>query len=643
MQHLHGGSMKKRIFSVLLTLCMVLCFVPANVLAQGEGSMENIDIIGVGTQENPYFISTAEDLKAFRDIVNGENGQIKNEAACAVLTADIVLNEGSFDVNGNYTAGLIGTEPEQWTPIGDYKGTFDGQGHTIKGLYIQGNGKYTGLFSSLIYATVQNLTVEGYISHKTDASQSYVGGIAADSNDLTLKNCRNLCNIQVKGADDYHYVYAGGVSGYLYKSSVINCRNDGNITAENLALYSYCWAGGVTARVTASSVTASLNTGEIKTSGSNDIDYIGGIAGQMGGGATVSDCFNTGNVSGMHIAGGIVGHIADNYTADILYCYTTGKVSGDQSGTVVEVVQASPKSGKVVGWYLKGSAAQGFFENRNSSVSIETTACSARELANGTVLAALIKQRADGEHPWDAQGCKPLSGDVNDITELPVFLWQKLAFRHHGGTAYCNSKKVCEGCGESYGDIDLANHALNGKLEWTQTAADHLRKWSCCGMVTVEREAHKFNQGECSKCGYACLHADSDNNHICDLCSKVISDHAGEKATCVKKAVCNICKSEYGETDEKNHTNLKHADAKAATEHAEGNIEYWYCDDCGKYYSDAEATKEISKAETVIKKLPKPSQTGDASKTILRLMFIGAAAVGITVVNKKKNLNKENN
>ena len=143
------------------------------------------------------------------------------------------------------------------------------------------------------------------------------------------------------------------------------------------------------------------------------------------------------------------------------------------------------------------------------------------------------------------------------------------------------------------------------------------------------------------------------------------NEHTGGKATCRDKAKCEVCGAEYGELDPKNHTDLKHFPAKAATKTAEGNIEYWYCADCGKYYKDAKATQEITKAQTVTAKLPsdnntstggstgnnnKPSsnattspQTGDNSNFTLwiALLFIsGGAAIGTTVVSRKKKYNK---
>ena len=90
---------------------------------------------------------------------------------------------------------------------------------------------------------------------------------------------------------------------------------------------------------------------------------------------------------------------------------------------------------------------------------------------------------------------------------------------------------------------------------------------------------------------------------------------SGGNATCTEKAVCEYCGKAYGKTDSNNHTDLKHIDAKAATKTAEGNIEYWYCADCGKYYKDAKATQEITKEQTVTAKLPSDNNTSAGGST----------------------------
>ena len=114
--------------------------------------------------------------------------------------------------------------------------------------------------------------------------------------------------------------------------------------------------------------------------------------------------------------------------------------------------------------------------------------------------------------------------------------------------------------------------------------------------------------------------------------------HTGGTATCTERAVCEVCGKAYGEPDPKNHTDLKHNEAKAATEDAEGNIEHWHCEGCNKYYSDKDGTKEIKKADTVTAKLPKSPQTGDNSNLMLwiALLFISGGACTVLTVKRKK-------
>ena len=120
---------------------------------------------------------------------------------------------------------------------------------------------------------------------------------------------------------------------------------------------------------------------------------------------------------------------------------------------------------------------------------------------------------------------------------------------------------------------------------------------------------------------------------------------SGGKATCTEKAVCEVCGKAYGEPDPKNHTDLKHIDAKAATKTAEGNIEYWYCGGCDKYYSDKDGINEIKKADTVTAKLPgdpKSPRTGNASDLALwiSLLFVSGGVTGVTAALRKKKKHK---
>lgn len=128
-------------------------------------------------------------------------------------------------------------------------------------------------------------------------------------------------------------------------------------------------------------------------------------------------------------------------------------------------------------------------------------------------------------------------------------------------------------------------------------------------------------------------------------------DCSGGKATCRDKAKCAVCGKTYGKLDAENHADLKHIPAKAATWVAEGNIEYWYCEGCGRYFSDRDGTKEIRRADTVTAKRksssaaakpeddPKSPGTGDTSHLALWIALLlasGGAAIGTTVVSRKK-------
>ena len=120
-------------------------------------------------------------------------------------------------------------------------------------------------------------------------------------------------------------------------------------------------------------------------------------------------------------------------------------------------------------------------------------------------------------------------------------------------------------------------------------------------------------------------------------------DCAGGKATCTEKAICEVCGKAYGELDPKNHTDLKYIPAKAATEDAEGNIEYWYCKGCGKYFADSACTKEITAKDTVTgklssdKKSPKTGASGMFALCAALLLASGGTAAAISKRKKKKS------
>ena len=212
------------------------------------------------------------------------------------------------------------------------------------------------------------------------------------------------------------------------------------------------------------------------------------------------------------------------------------------------------------------------------------------------------------------------------------------------GTATCTSGRTCTDCG---GSSEPLGHDWGA---WTQNS-DEKTHTRICKRDTSHTETENCidanKDHKCDICDYIISEcADDNKDHKCDYCGKKLTEHTGGKATCKDKAKCEVCGAEYGELDAKNHTNLKHFPATAATKTTEGNIEYWYCEGCGKYYSDKDGTKGIKKADTVTAKLKddsKSPQTGDTSNLALwiALLFVsGGAAIGTTVVSRKKKYNR---
>ena len=235
----------------------------------------------------------------------------------------------------------------------------------------------------------------------------------------------------------------------------------------------------------------------------------------------------------------------------------------------------------------------------------------------------------------------------------------------HGGTADCTHKAVCTVCGGEYGEMAAHDFtAETAEEQYLKSAATctekatYYKSCAACGLSSKgTADEATFFSGNVLDHNWGAWTQNSDEKTHTRICKRNTSHtetencHGGT-ADCTHKAVCTVCGGEYGELDPKNHTNLKHFPAKAATKTTEGNIEYWYCSGCKKYYKDATATQEIKQADTVTAKLPggtvkpgadKSPQTGDNSNLLLwiALLFVsGGAAIGTTVVSRKKKYNR---
>lgn len=236
----------------------------------------------------------------------------------AKLLADITINE---DVSGSDAT----SQKYKWTPLGTdsskYTGTFDGNGHTISGLYINSTAANTGLFGYVGAAgEIKNVTISDSVITST---QNYTGAVVGDSKG-NITNCHTTATTRVTGAN-----YVGGIVGELDSNmSLAQCSNAGEVQGTGTSGY----AGGIAGRVqsnASNALTDSYNTGRI-----TGVANVGGIAGHLYNGGGIQNVYNTGSVSASKgVAGGIVGAfrygtLKNAYNAGLVEASTKGGVAG---------------------------------------------------------------------------------------------------------------------------------------------------------------------------------------------------------------------------------------------------------------------------------------------------------------------------
>ena len=378
--------MKKLLVLVFaIALCLgVLC---VGASADYSGAPETPD--GTGTVNNPYKIGTAEELYWFAQTVNGGDYD-----AHAKLTADITINTGVLNADGT----LNGTPTYTWTPIGEYvkggekayTGTFDGQDHTISGLYysVGGEGyKCVGLFGYVgSEGWVQNVNIaDSYISNNGAAGD--FGGVCGCNNGGTITNCSFSGSVTCNNSN----THVGGVCGWN-AGTTENCYNAGTVTSVG----SKASVGGVCGyNGNGSTIRNCYNTGAVNGKNTGDgYFYVGGVCGynvSFGLQSTITNCYNTGSVtvsgSGTNYVGGVCGLAS---SATITNCYNIGEVSGTTAGGVC-------------GWNTDGTIKNCYWLSGTATIGIgtgtgEATSKTTTEFTSGEVAWLLNQGQTNG--PW---------------------------------------------------------------------------------------------------------------------------------------------------------------------------------------------------------------------------------------------------
>lgn len=694
--------MKKRLFSILLALCMVLCLVPTTAFAESETEeppvctcetactaeamnadcpicgaegalpencecsepIENAEPEGEENEEQPEGeVSDPQPETALTGLIGG------NETVKEVSTADELTKAiagGNFDtvrlaVDISISSTLTVNRPDV---------TLDLNGHTLT----SGDAECDDIFSVNEHG---NLTVKDSGTGGKIDGQNNNCGFNINGGILTLKS-GTIINCMTDGdggAVDISYGGKFEMSG----GAITNCKADDDSGAVDIG------AG----------CTFIMNSGTISGCRADDdagAIFIKGNGSFVMNGGTIENCSacNLGGAVNIRENGSfsMTGGTIKNCTVDeggsgnAVYGRSDEAIVAISGGTI-ENCGASPLSFDIF---------TVSFDSGGGTPVAEQKVLNARAVRpDGPAKAGYIfKDWYVGENAFDFS--VPVTENVRVVA-----IWSECD--HAGSTAQptCTDSAVCTVCG---GTIPEKEHALI----WQSENGEYWQKCSNCDFETEKKLipvltlnapdkvcrtqdcTFTFNLPEGGKLittGYEFekiggdLSATLENGkYTVELGSSsypaeengfkvtvsaetadgfaikaeksvmILNDHTGGKATCKDKAKCEVCGAEYGEIDAKNHTDLKHFPAKAATKTTEGNIEYWYCEGCGKYFSDKDGTKEIKKADTVTAKLKDDSklpQTGDTSNLALwiALLFIsGGAAIGTTIVSRKKKYNR---
>lgn len=402
-------------------------------------------------KDGVYQIGTPAELAWLAKSINDNT---VSASAKAVLTADIDL-------------GYC-----EWTPIGQtsgraYRGSLDGQGHTVSGLYISKAGSgYAGLIGLAYGGTkVSNLTVRGEIA-LADVGKVFAGGVAADVSAGEFENCVSDVKITITGLTNSN-ANLGGFTGVASATSFTDCRFEGSITCQytgsgylgrGYSSYSGGALGGFIGLVRYTTLERCVNSGDVTV---NKASGVGGIAGRIYASrddeTRLHECLNTGHISndvnfvigtGEWPAGGIGGivGVTDGMGGSLLIdtCYNTGVISGGiiaggilggESGSYGKTTSTGSEKLVVKNCYNAGVLDTGTKVDHIGTLAgfpIDGRYCDNLYVLSGTARAALGWKSSQGDRIYavDMLTADIFDGLIESIADLnggyPIFPWQLL-------------------------------------------------------------------------------------------------------------------------------------------------------------------------------------------------------------------------
>ena len=458
---MNNKKQRNRLFTMLLLVMAIL-------MPYGGAWAQTPPSKGEGKVGNPYIITKAEELAWFRDQVNSGNNYICAKISDEVEVIDMSTVCHAADVSKNI-------QEQSWEPIGTnrrYKGTFDGNGKTIKNLYINASQANMGLFGSIWSSddtnkcTIKNLTFEYADVTNTGSFTGILVGSAGYGS--TLQNIKISKTCQMDGGN-----FTGGIAGILYAGNVYNCVNYTNVQGNESV-------GGLFGKYsgTGNSIIACANYGNIEGTYN-----VGGLVGSFYSG-TIQDCANYGNIEGTFNVGGMAGFV-DKGKIQNVFCY--GNVTATNNTRRVGMVCGYSDSGSTEGMvaYYSGATltidsqtqeTHAFGSESGSNLTEDkATGYTQKQIASG-VVAYLLQQNTSSEAKWGQNLAN--GGDI-----YPVIGSGHQVYANNV-TYNCKTNEVVE-CSSTFNNISSVIKYKHGKIDHhaainaTCTEAGTKAYWQC--------------------------------------------------------------------------------------------------------------------------------------------------------------------
>ena len=493
-------------------LVTMLLLVMAILMPYGGAWAQTKPARGDGSVDKPYEISTAAELAWFRDYVNNES-----QYASATLTEDIDLSEFCHAADA-----ATNTEELSWDPIGNsrmYCGTFDGNGKTIRNLYINTTFIFRGFFGYANGGSIKNITFDN--AKVKNTNKFGTGILTGGFEKCTIENIKTLANCSVEGTEN-----TGGIAG-TGTGNISNCENRAMVNGTNNV-------GGIVGNASDNTISSCANYGAV----TGTENAVGGMVGYFSSG-TIQNCANYGDISGADCVGNQIGYARicnlnnvlgiGNVTATTSQSGLLAGIILDSSSTAAGILAYNSSAKLTInGIELTGDAVKAIGISSLSSTG-RIKAFTAEQLKSGLV-AFLLQGNGSESAKWGQKlntDDYPLLGSTNKVySDSPITM--KCSGELEGTGTFTNTKPAQEGTFTMQHGNDIIHHesvdvtcTVDGTIEYwecdlcNETYSDERLTQPVGNIIKEAATGHNYDENDkCTKCQKEIQFVKLGNNNI---------------------------------------------------------------------------------------------------------------------------------